>query len=135
MDTFHQEGETLRRTIVLVEDDLANAEVLTLLLQTGNNYDVLHFREGGEVLAHLNLIQEKRPALFLLDYQLSGMTALNLYERFQTAEGLEKVPVLVVSATTLSEEQKERLHQLGLLLIPKPYDVDELLTTIDHMIT
>lgn len=133
MDAFPRKEEKLRRTIVLVEDDFANAEVLALLLQTERDYDVLTFREGAAVLASLSTIQKQRPALFILDYQLSGMTALHLYEQLQTIEGLEKIPTLVVSATTLSQEQKERLQQLGLIFIAKPYNIDDLLTIIDQM--
>jgi CheY-like chemotaxis protein len=132
MDAFQLKGENFRRTIVVVEDDFANAEVLILLLQTESAYEVLTFREGTEVLANLDRIKEKRPALFLLDYQLSGMTALDLYMRLQAVEGLEKVPAIIISAKTVSEEQKERLRQLNLPLIPKPYNIEHLLTAIEQ---
>lgn len=132
MDALQQNGENLKRTIILVEDDPANAEVLALLLQAEKTYEVLSFREGAEVLADLDNIKGKRPALFLLDYQLSGMTALDLYERLRTVEDLEKVPAIIVTAITLAEEQKERLQQLGLILIQKPYNIDDLLTAIEQ---
>jgi CheY-like chemotaxis protein len=132
MDIFQQEGEELRRTIVLVEDDPANAEVLALLLQTENAYDVLSFQEGAEVLANLDNIKRRRPALFLLDYQLSGMTALDLYEQLHSIEGLEKVPAIIITAITLAEEEKERLQHLGLNLVQKPYNIDDLLLTIEQ---
>lgn len=132
MGTFQRKEENFRRTIVLVEDDPANAEVLALLLQIENAYDVLSFREGADVLANLDNIKGKRPALFILDYQLSGMTALDLYERLQTVEGLERVPAIIVTATTLAEEQKERLQQLGLIFIQKPYNIDDLFIAIEQ---
>lgn len=131
MNTFPQQGENLRRTILLVEDDPANAEMLALLLQT-ENYDVLSFREGEEVLANLDTIKEKRPALFLFDYQLSGMTALHLYERLHAIEGLEKVPAIIVTAVTLAEAERGRLQRLGLSFIQKPYSIDDLLLAIEQ---
>ncbi len=134
MDTIQREGENARQTIILVEDDPANAEMLALLLQTEKDYDVLSFQGGGEVLANLDSIKRTRPALFLLDYQLSGMTALDLYEQLRMIEGLEKVPAMLVSATTLGERQKEHLQQLDLPLIQKPYDIDELLSAIEQVI-
>ena len=130
MDTLQQKGEELKRTIILVEDDPMNAEVLALLLQTETAYDVLSFRAGAEIFANVDSIKEKKPVLFLLDYQLSGMTALDVYKRLHSIAGLEKVPAIVVTATTLAEEEKERLQDLGLMLIQKPYDIDDLLTAI-----
>jgi|SRR5581483_4350427 len=135
MNTFQRKTEDARQTIILVEDDPANAEVLALLLQTESTYDVVRFSDGLEALANLDSIKGKQPALFLLDYQLSGMTALDLYERFHGIQELEKVPAVIVSATTLDERQKERLQHLGLLLIQKPYDIDDLLATIEQVIT
>ena len=132
MNTLPRKEENIKRTIIIVEDDFANAEVLALLLQTQNTYEVLRFSGGAEVLASLNRIKEMRPALFLLDYQLSGMTALDLYERLQTIEELEKIPTIIISASTLSEEQKEYLQQLNLTLIPKPYDIEHLLAVIEQ---
>lgn len=134
MNAFQRKGENFKR-IIIVEDDPSNAEVLALLLQEENAYDVLSFGDGAEVLANLDSIKEKRPDLFLLDYQLSGMTALDLCERFHMIEGLEKVPTIIISAITLNEEQKERLQQLGLILIQKPYDIDDLLTAIEQTTT
>lgn len=135
MNAFQQQGKHIRRTIILVEDNPANMEMLVLLLQTENIYDILNFREGEEILANLDSIKKKRPALFLLDYQLSGMTALDLYERLHAVEELEKVPAIIVTATTLTKEEKERLQNLGLILMQKPYDIHDLLTTIEQAVS
>lgn len=132
MGTFQQKEENARRTIVLVEDDPANAEVLALLLKTESAFDVLSFRGGAEALANLDSIIEKRPALLLLDYQLSGMTALDLYEQLQPIEELKKVPAIIITAITLADKQKEYLQQLGLILIQKPYNIDDLLDAIER---
>ncbi len=132
MGTFQQKEESLKRTIVLVEDDPANAEVLALLLKTESAFDVLGFQGGAEALANLDCIIGKRPSLLLLDYQLSGMTALDLYEQLHAIEELEKVPAIIITATTLTDKQKEHLQQLGLILVQKPYNIDDLLATIEQ---
>jgi CheY-like chemotaxis protein len=135
MSTFQQKEENVGRTVVLVEDDPANAEVLTLLLKTEGVFDVLSFRGGGEALANLNTIIGKRPALLLLDYQLSGMTALDLYEQLHAIEELAKVPAIIITAITLADKQKEHLQQLGLRLIQKPYNIDDLLAAIEQTVS
>lgn len=133
MNSSQLQEENFRQTVIIVEDDSANAEVLMLLLQGEKIYNILSFRSGSEVLANLDDIKSKQPALFLLDYQLSGMNALELYEQFRVIKELEKVPAVIVSATTLNEKQKEHLQQLGLVLIQKPYDIDHLLATIKQV--
>lgn len=133
MNSSQLQEENFRQTVIIVEDDSANAEVLMLLLQGEKIYNILSFRSGSEVLANLDDIKSKQPALFLLDYQLSGMNALELYEQFRVIKELEKVPAVIVSATTLNEKQKEHLQQLGLVLIQKPYDIDHLLATVKQV--
>lgn len=133
MNSSQPQEENFRQTVIIVEDDSANAEVLMLLLQGEKIYNILSFRSGSEVLANLDDIKSRQPALFLLDYQLSGMNALELYEQFRVIKELEKVPAVIVSATTLNETQKKHLQQLGLILIQKPYDIDHLLATIKQV--
>lgn len=130
-----QEEDVFGKTIILVEDDPSNAEVLHLLLQLADrSYQVTCFRSGDEVLANVDIIKSFHPVLFMLDYQLPSMTALDLYEQLHAMEGLENVPTIILSGSRMSDAEKERMRQLGLLFIPKPYDIDDLFATIEQVI-
>src|SRR5690242_19872889 len=85
-----QETGRFKKTLILVEDDPSNAEVLGMLFHLAHVYQTTWFRTGGEVLANIAFIQSLNPALFLLDYELPRMTALDLYEQLCAIEGLEK---------------------------------------------
>jgi len=76
-----QETHVSRKNILLVEDDSGNAESLNLLFEMENSYQVMYFRTGGETLANLDIIKSLSPVLFLLDYTLPRMTALDLYQQ------------------------------------------------------
>lgn len=133
-DSGEQQGNTFKKRLIIVEDDPSNAEVLSMLLDTENRYQVTSFRNGSEVLANVDTLKSLKPALFLLDYQLPQMTALDLYRQLCVIEGLENVPTLVLSGSTISDEEKDRLAQSGLILVPKPYDIGDLLATIKQMV-
>jgi CheY-like chemotaxis protein len=133
--TGQQEEDVFGKTIIIVEDDPSNAEVLHLLLQFADrSYQVTCFRSGDEVLANVDIITSLHPVLFVLDYQLPSMTALELCKRLRAMEGLENVPMIILSGSRISDAEKERMGHLGLLFIPKPYDIDDLLTTIARVI-
>lgn len=130
-----QERDTFKKALIIVEDDPSNAEVLTLLLHLDDRYQTICFHTGDETLANVDIIRSLHPALFVLDYQLPHMTALDLYAHLHAIEGLENVPTLVLSGGIISAEKKDRMRQLGLILVPKPYDIDDLLFTIEQMTT
>lgn len=123
-----------RETVLIVEDDPGNAATLDLLLQMENRYQVLGFRNGGEVLANLDIIQAYHPALFLLDYLLPRMNGLELYNRLHATEGLDHVPVMFVTGGQMSEEQSITLTERGLCVVEKPYDIDDMLEIIRESI-
>lgn len=128
-----QETNASRKNILLVEDDAGNAESLNLLFEMENSYQVMYFRTGGETLANLDIIKSLSPVLFLLDYTLPHMTALDLYQQLHATEGLENVPTIVVSGSRIPNIEKERMLKQRLIFIQKPYDIDDLLATIDQM--
>mgnify|MGYP001380128919 CR=1 FL=1 len=134
--TGQQEEDVFGKAIIIVEDDPSNAEVLHLLLQLADrSYQVTCFRSGEEIFANVDLIKSLHPVLFVLDYQLSSMTALELCKRLRAMEELENVPTIILSGSRISDAEKKRMGQLGLLFMPKPYDIDDLLATIARVIS
>jgi len=75
-----QEEETAG-TILLVEDDESTRKVLEMVIETETPYKSLTFENEQETLQHLEQVIEARPILFVLDYHLPTMTAIDLYDR------------------------------------------------------
>jgi CheY-like chemotaxis protein len=123
-----QEGS---KTILLVEDDVSNADMLQLLLQTETSYQLVQFLNEEEIFQRIDEIKVMRPALFLFDYRLSSMTALDLYDQLHSIEELQGVPTIIITASIVNEEEFTRRN---IPLIQKPFDVDDLLRTIDQTI-
>jgi CheY-like chemotaxis protein len=119
------------RTILLAEDDVSNADMLRLLVQSETSYQLVQFTNEEEIFRRIDDIKAARPDLFLLDYRLSSMTALDLYDRLHSIEELQNVPAIVITASLVNEEEFVRRN---IPLIQKPFDVDELLQAIDQML-
>lgn len=124
-----------KETVLIVEDDIGNAATLDLLLQLEHRYQSFYFASAEEVLANLDIIQAEHPALFILDYLLPKMNGLELSRRLHTTEGLENVPVIMVTGNLLTDKQRVQLAQHGLVMINKPYDIDDMLDTIRQLTT
>ena len=121
-------------TVLLVEDDVDNAEFLRLVITTETHYDVLLMRSGRETLEHLEEIKVSNPVLFLLDYHLPPTNALDLYNQMHATTALMHVPTLIATAGRLSDELRQTLAQQYIQVIEKPFEIDALLDCIKQAI-
>jgi CheY-like chemotaxis protein len=119
------------RTILLAEDDVSNADMLRLLVQSETPYQLIQFTNEEEIFRRIDDIKAARPDLFLFDYRLSSMTALDLYDRLHSIEELQNVPAIVITASLVNEEE---FATRNIPIIQKPFDVDELLRAINQIL-
>jgi len=78
--------------VFLVEDDEAYAEFIKKSLRT--KYQIYSFRTGEDCLVTLKSI---KPDVLILDYNLPGMTGLDLYEESK-AQITDDTKVIMMSA-------------------------------------
>jgi CheY-like chemotaxis protein len=121
------------KTILVVEDDINNAEVFEVVLASETPYQTLVMESGLEVLERIEEIKAVKPALFLFDYHLPAMTAFELYDLLHAMEELKNIPTLITSASHPGPIAYE-IAKRGLTLIEKPFEVDTLLTTIKQIL-
>jgi CheY-like chemotaxis protein len=121
------------KTILVVEDDNSNAEVFEVLLTSETPYRILIMESGQEVLLRIEEIKAARPALFLFDYHLPAMTALELYDQLHAIEEFKNIPTLITSASHPGPIAHE-IAKRGLTLIEKPFEVDILIATIKQIL-
>ena len=130
----HSPKEQFRRKVILlVEDDLSNVELFDLMLHLETPYEVRAFTSGMDVIEHIEEIKGLTPALFLLDFQLQQMDALQLYDQLHKVEGLEHVPALIVSASHL-QTIKDEIAYRGIRVLAKPFDLDEFIQAVQETI-
>jgi DNA-binding response OmpR family regulator len=118
------EEEIPAKTILVVEDDELIGAFLAEAITQETAYHPLLVSDGFEAL---KVTYDIKPSLFLLDYRLPKMNGVELYDRLHAREGLETVPVIIISANLPLHE----LTKLGLVGLKKPFDLDQLLQAIE----
>ena len=113
--------------ILIAEDDEEIGQFLLLAIEQETPYTPLWVVNSHDAL---RVAQEHHPLLFLMNYHMPSMTGLQLYDQLHAIPGLEKVPAIMVSATLPHTE----LTQRGIIGLDKPFDLDELLHLIEHVL-
>jgi CheY-like chemotaxis protein len=115
------------QTVLIVEDDADISALLVAILEEEAHYQTLHAYNGYQAL---EIVKRYHPDLLLLDYHLPDINGLDLYDYLSQIEGLQDLPMLLVSANPpVYELRKRRLSYLK-----KPFELDDLLAKVDTLI-
>lgn len=115
------------KTILLVEDDAAIAELLVEMIAQETPHRLFAVPDGVQAL---DLVNDLKPNLLLLDYWLPTIRGIELYDRLCAAEGLAQMPAIMLSVNAPLQEINKR----KITYIKKPFDVDKLLRAIDTLL-
>lgn len=114
-----------RSRILIVEDDPDNLFTMKTLL--GGRYELL---EAGDGETGLRLALAEGPDCILLDIALPGMSGIDMVQRLRSHEAGRRVPVIAITALSMTGD-RERILAAGCdAYLSKPYDIDELEETI-----
>jgi YesN/AraC family two-component response regulator len=104
-------GETATggKTILIVDDDPGVLDMHAQIVRTQfPQYQILLAAGGKEAL---RLLQTGRPDLVLLDLMMPDLDGFGVLEAMQEMETACQIPVIVLSARTLNEEEMARLNR------------------------
>ena len=119
--------QTNTKLIFLVEDDTIMEEFLVTAISDETPYQVIAVHNGYEAL---EAVKDIKPHLFILDYLLPGMNGLDLYDQLHAREEAADTPTIMYS-TVLPTKEVQKRHITALC---KPFDLGELLSTIDALL-
>jgi two-component system chemotaxis response regulator CheY len=112
--------------ILLVEDDPGVLQSLSIVLEH-DGHSVATATNGKEAL---DLVRESAPDLIILDLWMPVMNGWEFLGRLRETEGhVRDVPVIAVSADMHVKRQDLPVESF----LPKPLDIDTLLTTVHGM--
>ena len=117
--------------ILIVEDDDSIRELLhSLLTKAGRS--VIE-AENGRIA--LERVAERQPELILLDLIMPEMDGFTFLDELRKTEDWRNIPVVVVSAKELTDEDRRRLHgDVEKVLQKGMYDCDELLREVGELV-
>lgn len=102
--------------VLLVDDDFRDVEIMTYLLERAIDNPVHVARDGQEALDYLlqTIPPQPRqaPAVVLLDLKMPRVDGAEVLERMKRNVDLKRVPVVMMTGSTLPEEL-ERCYALG----------------------
>ncbi len=116
---------TKLKKILVVEDDVSIGEVIELILSQDAMYTPFVIDNPHKALETARRIM---PDLFIIDYHLSGINGIRLYDQIHSSNELHTIPAIITTASLESHTQE--LAERGLVGLAKPFDMDELLETV-----
>jgi CheY-like chemotaxis protein len=116
-----------KKTILLVEDDPDNREIIAELLDDAG-YHVVSKINGAEALEHLKT--SEKPSVILLDLMMPGMDGWSFVAAQRDTLGLD-VPLVVISAISNVETRAADIPAAAYL--QKPVDLTLLLETVQKV--
>jgi two-component system KDP operon response regulator KdpE len=109
--------------VLVVDDDPAIRRTLSINLRA-RGYDV---ETAGDGRSALQVVDEQVPDVILLDLGLPDLDGVSVLERLRS---VSRVPVIVVSARTESDDKVEALDLGADDYVTKPFSIEELLARV-----
>lgn len=106
-----------RRTLLLVDDEASNLQVLRHTLQ--DEYRLLFAKDGQSAL---DLVQRDRPDLILLDVMMPGLSGYAVCKALKGAPDTAAIPVIFVTALADVEHEHTGLELGAVDYIAKPFN-------------
>jgi len=116
------------RKQVLVVDDVAANRALVADILRPLGFTVHEARDAEEGLA---AAQSIRPDMVLIDNAMPGLNGLEATRRLRRIPGLERVPVLAVSASASAQDRAEALAAGANDFLPKPVELERFLSLLE----
>jgi len=121
----------MKRALLMIEDDEQVRHVMRLALKR-SEWD---FHGAPTGAAGLETAAKAAPSLILLDIELPDMQGFEVCRRLKADAATASIPVIMVSGTRLSPEEKARGLEAGADdFLAKPFNVSELLLRIGNIL-
>ena len=118
---------------ILVVEDVPNILDLLAVTLRFKGYPVMTAANGQEAMERIN---EQRPALVITDILMPKMDGFALMHRMRTDPKTVQIPVVFLSATYVTPEDKAFALSLGASrFLEKPVDTEEFLLTVAEILT
>lgn len=124
-------GQPAPRILLVDDNEVVIIQVKSVLEPAGYHIDVAH---GGEEA--LSYIKDNTPDGIVLDLMMPGVDGFMVLDAMRSTPSTEKIPVLILTAKTLTREDLSRLKANNIKQLLQKGDVDkeELLTIVRHML-
>ncbi len=118
---------------ILIVEDVPNVLELLEVTLRFKGYPVISARNGQEAL---DILQREHPAMIITDILMPRMDGFTLAHTLRKDPRTRQMPIIFVTATYLSAEDRSFALQLGAArFLEKPIDTEEFLLTVAEVLT
>ena len=117
---------SIRRRIVIAEDDPAIASMLQKVLS--QHYDVTVVHDGKNAL--IQAASQPRPALLMLDVMMPGLDGIGVASEIKKMPELKSIPIIFLTAKTGATDVIKGIQSGARHYITKPFKIDDVLAKV-----
>ena len=121
----------VKSTILYVEDNPDNRMLVRRIL-TAESYKLL---EATNAVQAINLLETTTPDLILMDINMPDMDGYTLTTRIRSMPGLERIPILALTANVMRGDKEKTLEAGCDGYIQKPLDIEQLTREIEKFLS
>ena len=121
----------MTHTVLYIEDNEANVRLVERVFERRPDLDLISATHG---LPGIEMAVERHPDVVLLDMDLPDIHGGIVLKCLRGKPSTAAIPVLVLSADSIDRHIQTILESGASAYMTKPYDVRDLLATIDDLI-
>jgi CheY-like chemotaxis protein len=118
------------RKVLVADDEIHIIHVVTIKLRN-NGFEVIAAENGDKAFT---MACKEKPDIIVTDFQMPGMTGLELVRKLRQYETTKDIPVIMLTARGFAVEDKEREELEISELLSKPFSPRELLRSIEDIL-
>jgi threonine synthase len=103
-------------SIVVIDDTPRDSRLIRRLLEGHKSYRVFEAHSGAE---GIELVRERQPDLVILDLMMPEVDGFDVLGRLKADAATQDIPVIVVTAKSLTVEERKRLEGQSVSVWPK----------------
>ncbi|MBN1796552.1 MAG: response regulator [Sedimentisphaerales bacterium] len=116
---------------VLIADDEVHIVQVVAMKFRNNGFEVVTADNGTEAY---DVCCEEKPDIIITDYQMPGISGIELIEKLRQKPEFADIPILILTARgfAIEDEQKDRLRITE--CFSKPFSPKELLARVENIL-
>jgi CheY-like chemotaxis protein len=116
---------------VLVIDDEATVGLILRLALDAKGHDTVVAEDGN---SGIELALTEHPDAIVLDLMMPRVNGYDVLDALRGADEMDDVPVIVLTAVTLSRERERCLSEGAAAVITKPFDPADVVDALDDLL-
>jgi CheY-like chemotaxis protein len=118
-----------RPTILICDDEANLRELMRISLDPG--YEFAEAANGTEAI---DLAEQLKPDLMLLDVMMQGTSGLDVIEHLRKQPDLAATPIVVVSAFAADSDRRAAFDAGATEFLKKPFDPEALSSLVESLL-